>query len=227
MKKKKKRKVNEATIGDLEEIPGEIKTISHTDSSFLDGLQLKPSVNDNDNKENVVGSEDGSSVSSVNNKKPLIQFSETRSAPGSSCVSPVQFDSSSNPSNEGVESNNTFVSNNLSQEEFILHSTLNTRPIDNISNNLNSEHESNSYHNEIQNIGKTKDNIFPDQPAPISTHQIYSNGGAIPKTTIDTFLCDKQNAGDKENKEITQPMNINVNKELHDKLKDIGNEQDE
>ena len=191
----------------MEEIPGETKTILYTDTSSLDGLQFKPT--DNDNKEDIVQTEDNQNILSK-------QLSETRSAPGSSSVSPVQFDSPNTP----ISNDDISVLNNSSLEEFIPPST--ESPL----NNLNLEHELKSSRGDIKNITKTEKNNFPNEILPTLSHKSHPNGGTIPKTTINT-LFDKQNTEDKENIEKTQPMNININKELQDKLKDIGEGQEE
>ena len=136
----------------MEEIPGETKTILYTDTSSLDGLQFKPT--DNDNKEDIVQTEDNQNILSK-------QLSETRSAPGSSSVSPVQFDSPNTP----ISNDDISVLNNSSLEEFIPPST--ESPL----NNLKLEHELKSSRGDIKNITKTEKNNFPNEILPTLSHK--------------------------------------------------------
>ena len=217
MKRKKKRKVNEATINDLEEIPGETMTLSqsHTDSSSID--DFKHNVND-DNEGLGSGEKQNILSSSLVNEKQNKQFTGTRSAPGSSCVSPIQFDSSSSTQMgyEHLTDSSTSNTINSSGEEFIPPSeTQNSdKPSkDTFSKNkLTGDDQTNG---EFQTIKTTEQSNFVDHNLMphenLSSNRVKSNGGARLKTTVEP--TNKKQSNDDHNSseplEKTEPMSIN------------------
>lgn len=204
--------MNEATINDLEEIPGESNTFLPSfrkDSSSIEDLQFKQKQ-DNIGFDQEVPSRDNegnrntesSNVKSQNDR----HFTETRSAPGSSCVSPIQFDDSNN-------FHETSVVNELFESSTLAVNDVN-QPRNSVLNLLSNSDRENDVFQKSSSRTEQNDLVNRDSPIQSTSQTRESDGGTRLKTaTVEPSQVD-------ELTEKSLPMSIKTKpKEQDDNLR--------